>query len=61
MQCKIDKKLLRCECRVFNARRGGDQIVKDKEMLVKGFMERNKEDEHVFGIIDGTALNVSKC
>jgi hypothetical protein len=38
-----------------------DQIVKDKETLVKGFMERNKEDEQVFGIIDGTALNVSKC
>jgi hypothetical protein len=24
-------------------------------------MERNKEDEQVFGIINGTALNVSKC
>ena len=24
-------------------------------------MERNKEDEQVFGIIHGTALNVSKC
>jgi hypothetical protein len=35
----------------------------EEERLVKGFTERNEEDEQVYGIIDGMVLlyNVSKC